>query len=170
MSGNGRIEYALGGDFGVVVGVLAANALGSELVTASLKLDKVDQGPDYFFRPLHITALEVPLTVAEVVVDREPVGGAPAQHVVDVVSMAKRDLKSGEKLDGFGGFTTYGLLGDAGKAADFVPIGLAQDGRLNDDVAIDQPIPVAAVEFNEDGPLVRLWRRQTAEMDNAAAH
>ena len=170
VSGSGRIEYTLGGDFGGGVGVLAANTLGSELVAASLKLNKMGQGPGYFFfRPFHIAALEVPLTVAEVVVDRESVGSAPAQHVVDVVSMAKRDLKSGEELDGFGGFTTYGFLETAGKAADFLPIGLAQDVRLNDDVAIDEPIPLAAVEFNEDDPLVRLWRRQTAEMDNAAA-
>jgi predicted homoserine dehydrogenase-like protein len=165
LSRPGCVDYTLGGDFGGGVGVLARDPLSSELVQASLRLNKMGEGPDYFFfRPFHIAALEVPLTVAEVVLDRTSVGAAPARHVVDVVAMAKCDLLPGQQLDAFGGFTCYGFLDDAKTAEDLLPIGLSQHARAIKPVAIDEPIPLDAVELDEDATMVRLWRRQQAEL------
>ncbi len=61
LSRRGCVEYTVGGDFGGGVAVLASDPLGSPLVEASLRLNKLGDGPDYFlFRPFHIAALEVP--------------------------------------------------------------------------------------------------------------
>jgi predicted homoserine dehydrogenase-like protein len=62
---------------------------------------------------------------------REPTG-APTGFRGDVVAIAKRDLESGEVLDGEGGFTVWGRLMPArdSLARGGLPIGLAHGVRL----------------------------------------
>ena len=67
----------------------------------------------------------------------------------DTIIYAKRDLKAGERLDGMGGFTCYGLVDNyaACSAGNYLPIALSVDCRLKRDVPKDRPISYVDVEL-----------------------
>jgi predicted homoserine dehydrogenase-like protein len=80
-----------------------------------------------------------------------------------VVTVAKRDLKAGERLDGIGGFCSYGLIDNraAARAADALPIGLSEDCVLRRDVAKDAVISFTDVQSPRRERLAeKLWREQ----------
>jgi predicted homoserine dehydrogenase-like protein len=160
LSRTGCVEYTLGGDFAAGIGVVGRSP-GSPVLGSALKLYKMGDGPDYFFfRPYHLVALEVPKTVAEVVLDRQALGRHPAQQITEVVAMAKRGLRPGDALDGIGGHTCYGLVDTAERASGLLPIGLSGGARVIKPVGQDGPVPLDAVELNEDSAVVRLRRQQ----------
>jgi predicted homoserine dehydrogenase-like protein len=80
------------------------------------------------------------------------------------VTVAKRDLKAGEQLDGIGGFCTYGLIDNAitARADDALPIGLSEGRVLRRDVAKDEVISFKDVIARPDGLVEALWREQNA--------
>src|SRR5688572_9511372 len=100
----GIVDYTLAGDFGGGIFIIARGK-NREFVQPYLKYLKMGEGPNYmFFRPYHLCHIETPLSAAEAVLYREATiapRGAPVAHTV---TLAKRDLKPGETLDGIGGF------------------------------------------------------------------
>jgi len=60
----------------------------------------------------------------------------------NVFAYAKRDLRSGEVLDGIGGYTCYGMIDGCGAGGSHpgLPICLAEDVALTRDVRKDEPI------------------------------
>ena len=158
---DGVVEYTLGGDFGG--GVFVIGRSEDDWVRHYLRYAKLGDGPDYlFFRPYHLLHFEVPLTIAQVVVDRHPLGKPVGPPVAEVVAMAKRDLRPGDALDGIGGFCCYGHVDTAERAEGYLPIGLAGHGRVVEPVSIDEPVPLAAVELDEEAELVALRARRDA--------
>jgi len=102
------------------------------------------------YRPYHLIGLELGISVLSAALRNEPTGQTKS-FVSDVVSIAKRDLKEGETLDGEGGFTVWGKAQPSAKSLQFgaLPIGLAhgitlkrtiQEGEIVrwDDVAADE--------------------------------
>ena len=65
--------------------------------------------------------------------------------------MAKRDLKSGEVLDGIGGFTCYGTIdnSDLCQAENLLPMGLSEGCRVVRDLPKDHALTYADVELPE---------------------
>lgn len=120
---------------------------------------KMGDGPDYFFfRPYHLVHLEVPMTIAELILDNEPLVTVDAPHVAEVLAIAKKDLASGEALDCIGGFSAYGHIDTAENAAGHLPVGLVEYATMSADVAQDQPIPLDAVQLDETKTVVREWK------------
>jgi predicted homoserine dehydrogenase-like protein len=159
ISRHGVVEYTRGGDFGGGVGVVGYGE--GEMVQPYMRYGKLGDGPYYFyFRPYHLLHFEVPMTLADVVLDRSPLGVPVGAPVAEVVAIAKRDLKAGDEIDGIGGFACYGHVDTAEDAADLLPIGLSEGARLIADVGQDEPVPLDAVELDEDALIVRLRRRQ----------
>ncbi len=160
MDGNAIVDYTLGGDFGGGVFVIA-RGVDAQMVQPYLKYLKMGDGPDYlFFRPYHLCHIETPLSAAEAVLFHEPTiapRGAPSTHTI---SIAKRELKAGEVLDGIGGFNQYGQVDVAERCRGLLPIGLAENVRLSRDVKMDEPIAMDAVEHDESALLTRLWLEQ----------
>lgn len=74
--------------------------------------------------------------------------------------MAKRALKAGEILDGEGGYTVTGGLRPARDsiAAGYLPLGLAHEVRLKNDIADGQPITYNDVEIDDTTTAYRLRR------------
>jgi predicted homoserine dehydrogenase-like protein len=108
-----------------------------------LKLYKLGDGPLYtFYTPYHLCHLEAPMTVARAVLFHDAAVAPHTGHVMDVVATAKRDLKSGEVIDGIGGYMTYGLCenADVARAENLLPIGLGEGCRLKRDVAKDRVV------------------------------
>ncbi|MDX1388710.1 MAG: NAD(P)-dependent oxidoreductase, partial [Acidobacteriota bacterium] len=149
----------IGGDFGAGVGVVARHPR-PELHARALRFYKMGDGPNYFFfRPYHLVHLEVPRTIAEVCLDREPVAGFGSAPETEVIAVAKRDLHAGEALDGIGGFTAYGLIDTAAGAAGYLPVCLTGFASLIRDVKMDQPIGLDAVRLDEAATPVAEWKR-----------
>ena len=72
---------------------------------------KFGEGPLYmFYTPYHLPHMQLPHSVARAVLFNDPTLTPLGAPVCDTVSIAKRDLKAGERLDGMGGFTCYGLV------------------------------------------------------------
>jgi predicted homoserine dehydrogenase-like protein len=83
------------------------------------------------YKPYHLIGLELGISVASAGLRREATG-APTGFRGDVVAVAKRDLGTGETLDGEGGYTVWGRLMPArdSLARGGLPIGLAHGVRL----------------------------------------
>lgn len=106
-----------------------------------LKLYKLGDGPYYvFYRPYHLCHFEVHHSVARAVLCADATMEPKSGPVVEVVATAKRDLSPGELLDGFGGFTCYGLAenGDVVATEGLLPMGVAEGCRLSRQVHKDQ--------------------------------
>jgi predicted homoserine dehydrogenase-like protein len=105
-----------------------------------LNLYKMGEGPLYaFFVPYHLVHFEVPNAIARTVLFRDPVARPLAGPVVEVCAVAKRNLKAGEVLDGYGMYMTYGEAVNAGEMSDerYLPEGLVEGCRLQRDVNKD---------------------------------
>ena len=100
-------------------------------------------GPYYgLFRPYHLTAVETPYSVVRACLYGEATGTAGDRLVTEVITMAKKNLRSGEILDGGGGYTVYGLVERAEVARDegLLPLGFAHGIPVLRDIPRDTPI------------------------------
>ncbi len=123
---------------------------------------KFGEGPLYmFYTPYHLPHMQLPHTVARAVLFKDPTLTPRGAPVCDTVSIAKRDLKAGEFLDGMGGFTCYGLADSYANCRrnDDLPIALSVGCRLKRDIAKDQSISYRDVDL----PVGRLSDRLRAE-------
>lgn len=123
---------------------------------------KFGEGPLYmFYTPYHLPHMQLPHTVARAVLFKDPTLAPRGAPVCDTVSLAKRDLKAGEVLDGMGGFTCYGQIDSYVNCRrnDDLPIALSVGCRLKRDIAKDQPISCRDVEL----PAGRLCDQLRAE-------
>ena len=159
LSRRGVVEYTLGGDFAGGVGVVGRS--DDPLVAPYMRYGKLEGESEwFFFRPFHLLHFEVPMTISEVVLDRQPLRAPPGPPIAEVVAVAKRDLRAGETLDGIGGYACYGLIDTVDGAAGLLPIGLAAHATLRRSVRRDDPVPLDVVDLDEEAPLVKLRRRQ----------
>lgn len=113
-----------------------------------LNLYKLGQGPLYsFYVPYHLCHFEVPTSVARAVLLGDAVLAPLGAPQVEVVAAAKKDLRAGERIDGLGGYTVYGLAERAAvqRAEQLLPIGLAEGALLVRDVARDQVLTAGDV-------------------------
>src|SRR6186713_2118634 len=87
------------------------------------------------YRPIHMIGLELGISVASAALRKEPTG-APNGFRSDVVATAKKSLKTGEMLDGEGGFCVWGKQSQAQVSLDdgLLPLGLAHQVRLKRDI------------------------------------
>ncbi len=109
----GVVEYING----VAPGVFVIFHTDEPDSMATLKYIEMGDGPNYaLYRPYHLTSIETPLTIAKACIDHEPTLVPRKGLVAEVITVAKRDLKAGETLDGIGGYTIRGTFMEA-KAA-----------------------------------------------------
>lgn len=137
----GLVDYIIGAEPGPGVFVLGYNDHPER--RGYMKYFKMGDGPLYsFYVPYHLPHLEVPLTVARAVLFHDAAVAPIAGPVCDVITMAKRDLKKGETLDGIGGFTCYGMIenSDICRTDKLLPMGLSEGCRLITDIPKDQAI------------------------------
>jgi len=93
----------------------------------------VGHGPYYaFFRPYHLTSLEVPLTAARIMLYGKPDMVPLPTPVAEVCAVAKRDLAVGERFDAIGEtcYRSFVLRADDARAKLAVPVGLLEGGKV----------------------------------------
>ena len=122
-------------------------------------------GKNYLlYRPYHLVAVEAPISIAKAALYGQPTGAPLPTPVADVITVAKRNLKSGEVLDGSGGYTVNGLIerAEIARAENLLPLGLAYNVKLKRDVAQGEAISYDMVGLNEDSFVLKLRRLQDA--------
>jgi predicted homoserine dehydrogenase-like protein len=108
------------------------------------------------YKPFHMIGLELSISVLSAALRGEATGQAQRMRGT-VASVAKRDLKAGEMLDGEGGYTVYGKALPVTLAGDALPIGLAHHVPLTRDVAAGSVVTFADVALGAD-PIADLYR------------
>ena len=116
------------------------------------------------YRPIHMIGLELGISVASAALRNEPTG-APNGFRSDVVATAKRKLKTGEMLDGEGGFCVWGKQtpADVSLAKELLPLGLAHNVKLKRDIGEGEALKWSDVVYDPNDSAVKFRR----EMESA---
>ena len=154
----GIIEYALGAKPGPGVFVFASS--DDPLNKFHLKYLKMGDGPLYsFYTPYHLCMFDIPNSLGRVIEFGDHVFKPLGAPVVEVIAMAKSDLKAGTMLDGPGGFAAYGVCenSDTVREENLLPVGLASNVTLKRDISKDSPLTFDDIEFDHDAAEFRLY-------------
>ena len=151
---------------GMAPGVFIIATSDKEDVRDLMKFLGFGDGPNYLmYRPYHLTSLEAPITIYNAVVENEPTIAPIQGQVADTITIAKRDIKTGESLDGIGSEKVYGKLTSHTRSMneDLLPIGLITPKTVATcDIPKDTLIEMNMVEIDESATITRLRRRQNS--------
>ena len=164
MVDTGLVDYALGA--APHTGAFVIVHEESPLKKAQLAYYKLGNGPFYvFYTPFHLPHIQIASTIGRAVIHHDATVAPIAGPVCEVVSVAKRDLKIGECLDGIGGFCTYGLIDNAtaARAMAALPIALSEGCLMRRNVSKDEVLSFEDVETRAGGVVQRLWGEQNAQ-------
>jgi predicted homoserine dehydrogenase-like protein len=144
-------------------GVFVTVRIADERIQADLGYLKVGKGKYFtFFRPYHLWFLEAPISVARAHLYKQPTLVPSDWPAADVMTVAKRALRSGERMDDFGGYTFHGVIdrAEATAAINALPAGLAPGASLTRDIGAGEVITWDDVELDEESTVVKLRRQQ----------
>ncbi len=167
----GVVDFTLGK--GVAPGVFVVVELDHPRLCERMHdLKMGGEGPYYsFYRPHHLTSLEVPLSAARAVIhgtaDMVPLD----RPMVEVCALAKRDLKPGDRLDAIGetSYRSYAVMADEARALRAWPVGLLDKGVVKAPIAKDTLITRDAVEIDGTTTLATVRREMEVSLWGAPA-
>ena len=161
LSRKGVVDFSIGK--GVAPGVFVIAEMAHPRLRERMNDLKLGAGPYYtFFRPYHLTSLEVPLTCARAVLygkaDMVPLD----RPVAEVCALAKRDLAPGDRLDAIGeyAYRSWIMTAPEARAANAIPCGLLEGGTVRRPIARGELITHDNAAPDPESGLVALRRRQ----------
>lgn len=157
----GLVDYALGS--APHTGAFVVVHEEAPLKKAQFNYYKLGDGPFYvFYTPFHLPHLQIASTIGRAVIHKDATVAPLAGPVCEVVTVAKRALKAGERLDGIGGFCAYGLIENAAeaRAANALPIGMSENCVLRHDKNKDDVISFDDIMLRAVDRAHALWRDQ----------
>ncbi len=157
----GVVDFVQGSDMSG--GVFVTVRVDNRRIAEDLKYLKIGNGRySTFFRPYHLWFLEAPISVARACLLRETWLVPLDRPVVDVLTIAKKDLAAGEKLDAFGGYTFHGSMDRAEEAFRLgaLPVGLAPGAVMARPARKGEVITWGHVKLDELSTVVKLRREQ----------
>lgn len=163
LSRKGVVDFTIGK--GVAPGVFVIAEMRHPRLRERMHDLKLGEGPYFtFYRPYHLTSLEVPLTCARVVLYGQPDMEPLDQPVAEVCAVAKRDLKAGEPLDAIGEYTyrAWIMTTPDAKAAKAIPCGLIEGGRTTAPIAKGALITYDNAAVDPNAKIVALRAKQDA--------
>ncbi len=163
------VEYVNGIAPGVFVTVTTQN----EEIAYQMGYHSMGPGPLWtLYRPYHLCNLETPLTVAKIVIDGEPTIIPLDGPVSECITVAKRDLKAGETIDGIGGYTTYGSIATAQETYEkgYVVYALVnKNARMKCDVKKGTLLTLDMVDLDTSTQLYQVRKEQDKMYHNGYA-
>ena len=101
------------------------------------------------WRPYHYIGLELAQSIYSIVLDNKATGHTKNFNA-EIASVAKKDLKAGQKLDGEGGYCARGRLISSKKSKQerILPMGYTDNATLKKDIKKDEFISLDDVELN----------------------
>ena len=146
LSGIGRVDYA----FGPAPGVFSIVKSDNQTVIDEMEYLSMGAGPYYtFYRPYHLASIEAPRSVGMAIINKEP-GLQPTTWIAEVIGHAKKDLAKGDKIDGIGGYASYGVTYPVEQSKEFVPLGLLEGAEVIEDIKAGDPISKSAVQLPDN--------------------
>lgn len=146
LSGVGRVDYA----FGPAPGVFSIVKSDNQTVIDEMEYLSMGAGPYYtFYRPYHLASIEAPRSVGMAIINKEP-GLQPTTWIAEVIGHAKKDLVKGDKIDGIGGYASYGVTYPVEQSKEFVPLGLLEGAEVLEDIKAGDPISKSAVQLPDN--------------------
>jgi predicted homoserine dehydrogenase-like protein len=127
----GVVDYTIGK--GVAPGVFVIVEATHPRIIERMDDLHVGKGPYYsFFRPYHLTSLEVPLTAARIMLYGRPDMVPLPTPVAEVCALAKRDLAAGEIFDAIGEtcYRSWTMTAVEAREKGAVPVGLLEGGTV----------------------------------------
>jgi predicted homoserine dehydrogenase-like protein len=144
-------------------GVFVTVRVGDQRIREDLQYLKVGKGEYFtFFRPYHLWFIEAPISIARAHLYKQTTLVPLDQPVAESMTFAKRSLKTGERLDDFGGYTFHGVMDTAAEARrlNALPTGLAPGATIVRDVHEGDIVTWDDVRLDEERTVVKLRRRQ----------
>jgi predicted homoserine dehydrogenase-like protein len=140
------VDYILGAEPGG--GVFTVGFCENEYQQFMMNYYKMGNGPFYlFYRPYHLCHVEAMEWIARAYIYKEALLKPDSGFKTNVIAYAKKDLKRGDKLDGLGGFTCYGLIENSGDISNpGLPVCLADEITLLSNIDKDQRISLSDVD------------------------
>lgn len=136
LNSSGVVDFTIGK--GVAPGVFVIVKAEHPRIIERMDDLHIGHGPYYaFFRPYHLTSLEVPLTCARIMLHGKPDMVPLPRPVAEVCAVAKRDLLPGESLDAIGEtcYRSYAMTAADARAAGALPVGLLEGGKVTAPIA-----------------------------------
>lgn len=162
VNGPGIVDYVVGPVPNGGIFVLATH--DDPIQKHYLNLYKVGEGPLYcFYAPYHLCHFETPASIARAYFFRdETLVALGDKPMVEVVTVAKKDMEAGDSLDAFGGYTMYGVCENSPVAREqnLLPIGLAEGATLKRAVKKDECLTFDDVELAPNSLVHQLWSTQ----------
>jgi predicted homoserine dehydrogenase-like protein len=143
------VDYILGAEPGG--GVFVIGHCDHPYQRSMLSYYKMGPGPFYlFYRPYHLCHMEAMGTVLKAVRQKKALLVPEYGLRTNVYAYAKRDLHTGEVLDGIGGYCCYGQIENTEQehTAPGLPIALAHEVTLRRNIAKHQRILLDDVAYD----------------------
>lgn len=159
----GVVDYVIGAK--PASGVFCLAEMPDKRHVQYLDLYKLGKGPLYsFYRPYHLSYLEVPMSVGRLVCFGDSVVQTTNRPMLEVVAMANRDMRTGEILDSSDSSMTYGHVEKVGivRANNLLPKGLARGCILLADIPRGEAIRRDLIQPPVNQLVHRLYDEQTA--------
>ena len=147
----GIVEYVVGAKPGP--GVFIYATIDDPFSKKYLNYVKMGEGPLYsFYVPYHLLFFEIANSISRMIDFDDDILSPINGLVVDVVAIAKTDLKKGDILDGFGGYKTYGVCENypVSRNEKLLPMGLSKGCRLIKNVKKDSVLGYDDVELPDN--------------------
>jgi predicted homoserine dehydrogenase-like protein len=141
-SQRGAVDYSTGS---FAPGVFAVVFTDDKRIRKDMKFITRAEGPYYLhLRPYHLCDIETPQSIAEAVLLGEVTVASDQMHS-EVVAVAKRSLKAGEKIAGIGSADIRGVIYPYKQAREqaMIPLGIAAGGIARQDIARGSPLTEA---------------------------
>ena len=165
-SSDGRVDYSIGK--GVAPGVFVVAEMDHPRIRERMEDLKMGEGPYFtFFRPYHLTSLEVPLTCARVVLYGKADMVPMARPVAEVCALAKKDMAVGETLDQIGEYCYRAWIMTAPEArtAGAIPCGLLTGAKVTAPIKKGDLITRANAAVPANSKIAVLRARQDAMLE-----
>jgi len=161
LSQSGVVDYSIG--HGVAPGVFVIVKTAHPRIKERFEDLKMGQGPYFtFHRPYHLTAMEVPLTCARVVLDCQADMVPLPRPVAEVCAVAKRDLNAGEQLDFIGLYTyrAWTMTVEEAQLHQAIPCGLLEGATVTRPIRQGELITTTNATIRQDQWISRLRAKQ----------
>ena len=162
-SDQGRVDFTIGK--GVAPGVFVVAEMDHPRIRERMEDLKMGKGPYFtFFRPYHLTSLEVPLTCARVVLYGKADMVPMPVPVAEVCAVAKKDMAVGETLDQIGEYCYRAWIMTAPEARDAgaIPCGLLTGAKVTAPIRKGNLITRANAAVPANSKIAILRARQDA--------
>lgn len=161
MLAGGLVDYALGAEPHTGAFVIVHESDSEK--QKEMAYFKMGKGPFFvFYTPYHLPQIQIASTIARAALWHDPTVAPLGPPVCEVIAVAKRNLKSGERLDGIGGFMSYGTIENSSIVhdEDLVPMGMSEGCVLAQDVRKDEAVRLRDVEIPVGRLIDKLWSEQ----------